>query len=89
MTKADLVAVVSRQTGIVREDVEKVVNETFEQIMDSVKDGDGFYCRGFGSFTRKTRAQKIGRNISKGTAIVIPEHNVPIFKPYSEFKAGV
>ncbi len=86
MTKAELVALVSRQTGVVRDDVEKVVSETFDQIIESVKHGDGFYCRGFGSFIRKTRAQKVARNITKGTSIVVPAHSVPVFKAAPKFK---
>jgi len=41
--------------------------------------------RGFGSFTIKTRAEKTGRNITKGTSIIIPAHNVPTFKPAKTF----
>ena len=89
MTKAELVAVVSLKTGVSREDVDNVVNETFNEIKSSVKKGEGFYCRGFGAFIRKTRAQKVARNITKGTQIVIPERNVVSFKPYKEFKAAV
>ncbi|HCC95447.1 MAG TPA: integration host factor subunit beta, partial [Flavobacteriaceae bacterium] len=38
-----------------------------------------------GSFTIKTRAEKTGRNITKGTSIIIPAHNVPTFKPAKTF----
>ena len=43
------------------------------------------YLRGFGSFIIKTRAEKIGRNISKNTAVKIPSHNIPAFKPAKIF----
>jgi DNA-binding protein HU-beta len=45
--------------------------------------------RGFGSFIIKTRAEKIGRNIKKNTAIVIPAHNIPAFKPAKVFVESV
>jgi DNA-binding protein HU-beta len=41
--------------------------------------------RGFGSFIVKKRAAKKGRNISKNTTIVIPEHFIPSFKPAKTF----
>jgi DNA-binding protein HU-beta len=37
----------------------------------------------------KKRAQKTARNISKNTTIIIPEHNIPAFKPAKSFVAMV
>ena len=36
-------------------------------------------------FHNKKRAKKTARNISKNTAIIIPEHFVPSFKPAKTF----
>jgi DNA-binding protein HU-beta len=85
MTKADVVAEISEQTGI-----EKVaVQTTIEAFMGSVKkalsSGENVYLRGFGSFIVKERAEKIGRNISAKEPIVIPAHNIPAFKPSKTF----
>ena len=35
------------------------------------------------------RAQKTARNISKNTTIIIPEHNIPAFKPAKTFTLAV
>jgi len=43
-------------------------------------EGENVYVRGFGSFVVKKRAEKTARNISKNTAIIIPEHYVTSFK---------
>jgi DNA-binding protein HU-beta len=37
----------------------------------------------------KTRAEKTGRNISKNTAVKIPAHNIPAFKPAKIFVEGI
>ncbi|MCH5236783.1 MAG: HU family DNA-binding protein, partial [Muribaculaceae bacterium] len=37
----------------------------------------------------KTRAEKTARNISQNTAIRIPAHNIPAFKPANTFKEEV
>ena len=34
----------------------------------------------------KTRKAKTGRNITKNTTVIIPEHKVPTFKPCPDFK---
>jgi DNA-binding protein HU-beta len=47
------------------------------------------YIRGFGSFVTKRRAAKIGRDIQKNTAVEIPAHYIPAFKPAQEFLDGV
>ena len=46
---------------------------------------ENVYLRGFGSFIVKKRAQKTARNISKNTTMIIPAHNIPVFKPSEEF----
>jgi DNA-binding protein HU-beta len=47
------------------------------------------YLRGFGSFIVKKRAKKTARNISKNTTLIIPEHNIPSFKPAKVFMTKV
>ena len=56
-----------------------------KSVKTSLTDGENVYLRGFGSFIVKKRAQKTGRNISKNTTIIIPEHFVPAFKPAKVF----
>ena len=60
-----------------------------DQVKNSIQKGNNVYLRGFGSFIIKTRAEKIGRNISKNTAVKIPSHNIPAFKPAKIFIEGV
>lgn len=85
MTKADIVAEVSKNLGIEKTVVAAVVEDFMESVRKSMTDGNNVYLRGFGSFIVKRRAQKVARNISKNTTIVIPEHNVPAFKPAKSF----
>jgi len=54
-------------------------------VKNSMVGGENVYVRGFGSFIVKKRAKKTARNISKNTAIIVPEHFVPSFKPAKIF----
>jgi DNA-binding protein HU-beta len=65
--------------------VQATVEAFMKSIKTSLSKGDNVYLRGFGSFVVKKRAQKTGRNISKNTTIIIPEHHVPSFKPAKVF----
>jgi len=85
MTKADIVNEISNQTGIDKTTVLKTVEAFMETVKDSLVDGKNVYLRGFGSFIVKKRAEKTARNISKNTTIIIPEHNIPAFKPAKTF----
>lgn len=89
MTKAEIVNEISRNTGIEKIAVLKTVEAFMETVRDSLADGKNVYLRGFGSFVIKKRAEKTARNISKNTAIIIPEHNIPFFKPAKEFLVKV
>jgi DNA-binding protein HU-beta len=85
MTKADIVAKISDKTGIEKLAVQTTVEEFMKTVRKSLEEGTNVYLRGFGSFVVKKRAQKTGRNISKNTTIIIPEHFIPSFKPSKSF----
>jgi DNA-binding protein HU-beta len=69
--------------------VQAVVEAFMESVKGSLIQGNDVFLRGFGSFIIKKRAQKVARNILKGTTITIPEHNIPAFKPAKSFVAKV
>lgn len=89
MRKADLVNKIADKTGIQKIDVLVTLESFFKEVKTSLEEGENVYIRGFGSFIVKTRAEKIGRNIKKNTAIVIPEHTIPAFKPAKVFVEAV
>jgi DNA-binding protein HU-beta len=85
VTKAEVVQQIADKTGIDKADVYTTVEAFFSVIKNSMSDGENIYIRGFGSFINKKRARKVGRNISKNTAMIIDEHYVPSFKPSKVF----
>ncbi len=89
MTKADIVNEISKKTGVDKATVLATVEAFMDAVKDSLSKEDNVYLRGFGSFIVKKRAQKTARNISKNTTIIIPEHNVPAFKPAKTFTIQV
>lgn len=89
MTKADIVSEISKATGIDKAAVLETVEKFMETVKDSLSNGENVYLRGFGSFIVKTRSQKTARNISQNTTMIIPEHNIPAFKPAKVFMEQV
>lgn len=85
MTKEQISLKISQKTGIPKVDVTVVLENLMDIIKDSIKSEENIYLRGFGTFTTKKRAKKIARNITKNTSLVVPEHNIPYFKPSKKF----
>ena len=89
MTKAEIVKEVSKSTGIENATVSAVVEGFMATVKGALAKEENVYLRGFGTFEVKTRKAKTGRNITKNTTVIIPEHKVPTFKPCPDFKNQV
>ena len=85
MKKAEIVADIVKATGLEKVVVEATVEALMITMKESMVNGENIYLRGFGTFLLKKRAEKTGRNITKGTSIKIPAHFIPAFKPAKEF----
>lgn len=86
MTKAEIVSAISNRTGLEKGAVSACVESFMDVVKESMAKGEDIFLRGFGTFSIKERAAKTARNISKGTVVEVPAHNIPSFKPCSEFK---
>ncbi len=89
MTKAEIVNEIATKTGIEKVAIQAIVESFMEAMKTSMVNGENIYLRGFGTFLLKKRAEKLGRIISKNTAIVVPAHTVPAYKPSKEFANAV
>lgn len=89
MTKADIVNEITKKTGVDKSTALTAIEAFMDVVKDSLAKDENVYLRGFGSFIVKKRAQKTARNISKNTTIIIPEHNIPAFKPSKTFTEAV
>lgn len=89
MRKAEIIQNITIKTGMEKPAVTAIVEAFMDTMKQSMIDGNNIYLRGFGTFLLKKRAEKKGRNITKGTTVHIPAHIIPVFKPAEEFEAEV
>lgn len=89
MTKADIAREIAKKTGIDKVTTLEVIEEFMNTVKNSLVHGESVYLRGFGTFGIKERAEKLGRNISKNTTIVIPACYAPKFVPAPALKEAV
>jgi integration host factor subunit beta len=88
MIKSELVKRVSSQNPHLYErDIEKVVNEIFDEMVEALRRGDRVELRGFGVFSAKLRAARQGRNPRTGAAVAVAKRALPFFKTGKEMRA--
>ena len=89
MTKKDIVLKIADATGIKQVDVKKIVQKTFDVIIDSLVQGDKVELRNFGVFKIKERRARFGRNPRTGQSVPVPPRKVVVFKSGLEMKQKV
>ena len=80
MNKTELIAEVSKKTGMSKKDAEKAVNAIMDAIAEAMAAGDKVQLVGFGSFETKVREARMGRNPRTKESIEIPAAKIPVFK---------
>lgn len=89
MNRSDLIAAVAEQTGLSAQQAGEAVGAALEGIVRGVASGDSVALAGFGTFERRERAARAGRNPQTGEAIQIAASVAPAFKPATGFKRAV
>jgi nucleoid DNA-binding protein len=79
MTKADLIAQVTKKAGLTSKASKDAVNSVFNLITDALKRNEKVVVTGFGTFMVRKRAQRKGRNPQTGAEIQIPSTKTPGF----------
>lgn len=90
MTKADLINSVSGAKGvpadISKKAVQAIIDETFEQMKKAIKKEERFSFPGFGTWNKKKRAARTGRNPQTGDKIKIKAQTTVGFRPAQALK---
>jgi DNA-binding protein HU-beta len=87
MTKADLISkVAGNGEGMSKKGVEKIVDSVFASMAQAISKEGRFSYPGFGTFTVKKRAARMGRNPQTGQSIKIPASKSVGFKAAPVFK---
>ena len=68
------------------QEVEKIVDLFFNQIVQRLADGGRVELRGFGAFSTRQRDPRKGRNPRTGETVEVPAKRVPYFKPGKEIR---
>ena len=89
MNKAELIDKVADAADISRASAGRAVDGALDAITNSLKNGEGVTLVGFGTFTVKDRAARMGRNPRTGEAIQIKASRAPGFKAGKALKDAI
>lgn len=86
MTKKDIILKIADDTNLKQIDIKKVVQKTFDFIIEALVRGEKIELRNFGVFKVKQRKSRTGRNPRTGQVVPVPPRKVVVFKPGLDMK---
>ena len=89
MNKGELVDRIAQKATVTKKQADAVLSAAIDTIMEAVSEGDKVTLVGFGSFERRHRKEREGRNPKTGDKMVIPETEEPAFSAGKLFKDRV
>ena len=89
MNKAQLIELIANKTDTSKRQSEECIDLVIGAITKSVAKGEKVTLVGFGTFERRDRRARKGRDPRSGAAIDIPAKKVPAFSAGKQFKQAV
>jgi len=89
VNKTDIIEIVAEQAEISKAAATRALNSVLDTVTNSLRSGKSVAILGFGVFTVKPRAPRVGRNPKTGEPIQIEAANVPQFKAGKALKDAV
>lgn len=81
MTKADIVEKIYKDAGFSKKEAADLVDLVFKVIKETLSKGEKVKISGFGNFSIRDKATRVGRNPQTGEAMNITARRVLTFKP--------
>ncbi|MBD2530060.1 HU family DNA-binding protein [Nostoc flagelliforme FACHB-838] len=89
MNKGELVDTVAAKTNITKKQTDEIISAFLSVVTQAVANGEKITLVGFGSFERRERSEREGRNPKTNEVIIIPATRVPVFSPGKQFREKV
>lgn len=89
LTKKDLIEIVAKKANLTNKAARDAVQTTLNTIRDSMKRGEKVVLTGFGTFSIRSRRQRVGRNPKTGAKITLPARKAPGFTAGKTLKKAV
>ena len=89
MTRNDLATILRDKFGFTATQSGKLVDVIFDEICESLINGEEVKFAGFGTFKILDKSARVGRNPKTGEIAIVTARRVVSFRPCAEFRARV
>lgn len=89
ITRMDLANSLRNRFGLSATDSYKMIDIIFDEIEQSLINGEEVKITGFGTFKILSKSARIGRNPKTGVPAVISARRVPSFRPSANFRKTI
>lgn len=89
LTKADIVERVYKEAGFSKKEAADLVEMVFKVMKDTLSRGEKVKISGFGNFSIRDKATRVGRNPQTGESMDITARRVLTFRPSQVLKEDV
>lgn len=89
VTRLDLANTIKNRFGLTIADSYKMIDIIFDEIEQSLINGEDVKITGFGTFKILSKSARVGRNPKTGIPALISARRVASFRPSIEFKKTV
>ena len=89
LTRADLSEAVYQQVGLSRSESSSLVESVLEEICQAAVRGETIKLSSFGTFSIRSKNERIGRNPKTGEEVPITPRRVMVFRPSNIMKEKV
>ena len=90
MNKSDLIKTISNQSDLfAEEDIERSVNSIISLISQSLSKNYRVEVRNFGTFSIRSREERLSRNPKTGTSVLVEAKSHPYFRASKDLKQSL
>ena len=89
LPRADLYEAVYQKVGLSRSESSQLVESVLDEICDAAVRGESIKLSSFGTFSIRSKNERIGRNPKTGEEVPITPRRVMVFRPSNILKKRV
>ena len=90
MNKSDLIQkIADKKDPLSKNDIEESVNSILQFISESLHISDRVEIRNFGTFSIRSREERLSRNPKTGTSVLVEAKNHPYFRASKKLKQSL
>ena len=89
VTREDLSEAIYEKVDLSRLESARLVGQVLSEIGDTLVRGEAVKFSGFGTFSVRSKGERVGRNPRTGIEVPIEKRRVMVFKPSNVLKAHI